>query len=150
MSVDNKINGNLAYKLHYLVRLMMGTLNTQIKSQGVSPGQLPILCCLNDEEGQTQAELCRKISVEQPTMANTLMRMERDGLIQRTPCELDKRQTRIFLTSQIRPTVKVLQQKRDEVISKMTSSMSPQDVENFHRLLDSAMQSLENYEKNRR
>ncbi|WP_321372205.1 MarR family transcriptional regulator [uncultured Desulfuromusa sp.] len=145
--MENQVNNNLGYKLHYLARLMMASLNDRIKSQGVSPGQLPVLCCLYDEEGQTQAELCRRIQVEQPTMANTLRRMERDGLIRRTPCENDKRQTRIFLTRKIQPTVEALQQKRDTVLSEMTRMMSEDDVATFHRLLDSAMQALENNKK---
>lgn len=145
--MENPVNTNLGYKLHYLARLMLGRLNERIKSQGVSPGQLPVLCCLHDDEGQTQAELCRRIHVEQPTMANTLGRMERDGLIQRTPCKNDKRQTRIYLTNQIRPTVDLLRQERDDVLSEMTRMMTPDDLETFHRLLDSAMQALENNEK---
>ncbi|SDZ82656.1 transcriptional regulator, MarR family [Desulfuromusa kysingii] len=145
--MENQVIDNLGYKLRYLARLMMGHLSDQIKSQGVSPGQLPVLCCLNDAEGQTQAELCRHIQVEQPTMANTLRRMERDDLIQRIPCKKDKRQTRIFLTSKIRPTVDLLQQKRDDVLSEMTRLMSSAEVATFHRLLDSAMQALEDNEK---
>lgn len=142
--MGNQVVNNLGYKLHYLTRLMMGHLNDQIKPQGVSQGQLPVLCCLNDDEGQTQAELCSRIQIEQPTMANTLRRMERDGLIRRIPCEQDKRQSRIFLTDQVRPMVNTLQKKRDEVIAKMTSMMSAGEVITFHRLLDSAMQALEN------
>lgn len=142
--METQVNNNLGYKLHYLTRLIMIHLNDQIKPLGVSQGQLPVLCCLNDGEGQTQAELCSRIQVEQPTMANTLRRMERDGLIRRIPCEQDKRQSRIFLTDQIRPTVNTLEQKRDEVLAKMTNRMSADEVTTFHRLLDSAMHALEN------
>ncbi|SHJ37669.1 transcriptional regulator, MarR family [Malonomonas rubra DSM 5091] len=141
--MEDSKNDNLAYKLHYLNRLLMLQLNDQIKPEGVSQGQLPVLCCLHDLEGQTQAELCTRIQVEQPTMANTLRRMERDGLIRRIPCEQDKRQSRVYLTDRIRPTVEALQQKRDEVIGKMTGRMSVNDISDFHRLLDSALLALE-------
>lgn len=43
--------------------------------------------------GQTQAELSKNIQVEQPTMANILSCMERDGLIYRVACDQDKRQS---------------------------------------------------------
>ncbi len=136
----------IACKLHFLSRLLMAQINQAIKSRGVSQGQLPVLCCLLDEEGQTQAELRDKIQVEQPTMANTLGRMERDGLIRRVPSETDRRQTRVYLTKEIRPAVAALQKKRDQVIDLMTRKMSEQEIETFNRLLDTAMQSLDSCE----
>lgn len=135
---------DLCYKLNYLGRLLLSQVNQRIRVHGVTQGQLPVLCCLHDEEGQTQKELCQKIQVEQPTMANTLYRMERDGLIYRTLNEEDKRQARIFLSEKTRPTVEVLRIKRDEVIAAMTRHMTGEELETFHRLLDKAMQSLEN------
>lgn len=139
---------NLCYKLHYLTRLLMSQLNDQLKPHGVTQGQLPVLCCLYEEEGQTQSELCKNIQVEQPTMANTLQRMERDGLIFRTACDQDKRQSRVFITEQTRPVVKALQEKRDEVVARMTRHMSDEDLKTFNRLLDMAMQALEDEESN--
>lgn len=144
--MEPSVNENLCYKLHHLTRLLMMQLNEETKPYGVTQGQLPVLCCLSEEGGQTQAELCEQIQVEQPTMANTLRRMERDGLIYRTPCAQDKRQTRVFLTEQTRPTVDTLLKKRDEVISRMTSHMSPEELSSFHRLLDLAKQALESPE----
>ena len=134
----------LCYKLNYLTRVLMTQLNEETKPHGVTQGQLPVLCCLSEKEGQTQAELCEQIQVEQPTMANTLRRMERDGLIYRTACDQDKRQSRIFLTEQTRPIVDTLLKKRDEVVSRVTCHLSPEDLANFHRLLDLSMQALEN------
>jgi MarR family transcriptional regulator for hemolysin len=125
---------------------MLFQVNERVKPHGVTQGQVSILCCLQEEEGQTQAELCRKIQVEQPTMANTLRRMERDGLIVRTISELDKRQVLIHLTERIRPTVAALQQKRDEVIACMTQHMSPEDMTTFNRLLNLALNNLEHPE----
>lgn len=141
--MENPLNECLCYKLQHLTRLLMVRLNDEIRPDGVTQGQLPVLCCLSDADGQTQAELCDKIQVEQSTMANTLRRMERDGLIHRTVCEKDKRQSRIFLTEQTRPTVEILEKKRDEVLSRMTRSMLPEELETFHRLLTLAMQALE-------
>ncbi len=137
---------DLCAKLNHLARLLLFQVNEQVRPHGVSHGQLPILCCLQAKEGQTQAELCRKIQVEQPTMANTLRRMERDGLIVRTASEEDKRQVRIYLTEQIRPTVAALQEKRDEVVARMTRAMSAVDLAELHRLLDQARTNLEHPE----
>lgn len=134
---------NLCYKVNYLGRLLLSQLNDQTKPFGVTQGQLPVLCCLDEKEGQTQAELCKNIQVEQPTMANTLRRMERDGLIYRTSSEHDKRQSRVYITDQTRPTVDVLKKKRDQVVARMTRHMTKADLETFNRLIDLAIQTLE-------
>ncbi|AAR35960.1 MAG: hypothetical protein ACD_75C02396G0002 [uncultured bacterium] len=140
------MNDDLCYKLNYLARLILSKVNEKIKPHGVTQGQLPVLCCLHDAEGQTQAELCKNIQVEQPTMANTLRRMERDGLIFRTASDKDKRQSRVYITERTRPTVEALQEKRDEVVAAMVRHMSPEDLATFTRLLDVATKALENPE----
>jgi len=140
------VNENLCYKLNYLSRLLLSQLNDQIKPYGVTQGQLPVLCCLDEDDGQTQVELCKNVQVEQPTMANTLRRMERDGLIYRANSEHDKRQSRVFITEPTRPTVDVLKKKRDEVVARMTQQMSEKEQETFNRLLDIATQTLEQAE----
>lgn len=140
------MNDNLCSKINYLARLLLSRVNEKTTVYGVSQGQLPVLCCLNDEEGQTQAELCKNIQVEQPTMASTLQRMERDGLISKVPCEDDRRVSRIFLTEQVRPVVEALQDKRDEVIFRMVRDMSEEERETFARLLDMAVKALQSDE----
>jgi MarR family transcriptional regulator for hemolysin len=134
---------NLCSKLNYLARLLLSKVNEETSSYGVSQGQLPVLCCLNEKEGQTQSELCKNIQVEQPTMANTLRRMERDGLIRRSPSEHDGRQSQIFISSDVRPLVEALQAKRDEVISWMLRDMTVEERETFERLVDRAVKSLD-------
>ncbi|WP_117193108.1 MarR family winged helix-turn-helix transcriptional regulator [Rhizobium terrae] len=66
---------------------------------GFSPGQFPVLLELWQEDGLTQKQLLDKLEVEQATLANTLSRMERDGLIQRTPHPSDRRAQIITLTA---------------------------------------------------
>jgi len=134
---------SLCYEINRLARMLMAKINGQTKPHGVTQGQLPVLCCLDEEEGQTQAELCKNIQVEQPTMANTLNRMERDGLIYREACDRDKRQSKIYLSEKTRPTVDFLQTKSNEVVSRMTRNMTEDEVEEFKRLIKVAMQALE-------
>jgi DNA-binding MarR family transcriptional regulator len=62
-----------------------------------SAGQMPVFLALMDGSAHTQTELARIASVEQPTMANTLGRMERDGLIARTPDPEDRRSSLVSL-----------------------------------------------------
>ncbi len=69
---------------------------------GFAPGQFPILLELWREEGLTQRQLLDRVDIEQATMANTLARMERDGLVERRLHPSDKRAQLIFLTDKAR------------------------------------------------
>ncbi|MFB0619504.1 MarR family winged helix-turn-helix transcriptional regulator [Streptomyces sp. AGS-58] len=53
-------------------------------------------------DGQTQSELAPRTGVEQPTMAENLRRMERDGLITRSPDPADARRALVHLTGKAR------------------------------------------------
>lgn len=84
--------------INYLARLFAKALHRRIAAHGVNPGQFPVLLMLWEREGVTQTELAERLAVEQPTMAGTLKRLERDGLIKRVPDANDRRQARVHLT----------------------------------------------------
>lgn len=74
----------------------------RLKPLGFGVGHLPVLVALQDGQASSQSELARFARIEQPTMAQMLTRMERDGLIARTPDPLDKRSSHINLTEAAR------------------------------------------------
>lgn len=76
-------NTSAGYLINQLARLAFEGLRKEIEPLGIVPGQFPALLALWQRDGQTQRELVAKTDVEQATMANTLNRMERDGLIVR-------------------------------------------------------------------
>jgi DNA-binding MarR family transcriptional regulator len=89
---------SLGYQIAQLNRLYDRRMQEAFADLGIAPGQFAPLVMLFEQDGLTQAELCRRINVEQPTMANTLDRMERDGLVKRKPDPEDKRRATVHLT----------------------------------------------------
>lgn len=87
----------LARPGQYLARLLRA-LRERIESLGVVPGQFAQLLALYEQDGLTQAELCAHVEIERPTMARTLSRMQRDGLIDRVPDPADGRRSLVTLT----------------------------------------------------
>lgn len=85
-----------------LARGFTRALQGKASRLGFSPGQFPILLELWEEEGLTQRQLLDRVDVEQATIANTLSRMQRDGLIERRAHPSDKRAQQIFLTDKAR------------------------------------------------
>ncbi|AYG59899.1 MarR family transcriptional regulator [Rhizobium jaguaris] len=70
----------------------------RLRPLGFGVGHLPVLVALQNGKASTQRDLARFAKIEQPPMAQMLARMERDGLIQRTPNPEDGRSSRIVLT----------------------------------------------------
>jgi DNA-binding MarR family transcriptional regulator len=73
-----------------------------LREHGFAMGQMPVLMALKDGRPHSQAELARLAQVEQPSMAQLLARMERDGLVQRVPDPDDGRSRLVLLTAECR------------------------------------------------
>ena len=86
------------YMTNIVARLFARAIDAHLRPLGVSPGQLPVFFALARGNTMTQKELARASIMEQPTMAATLLRMERHGLIQRRPDPKDGRSALISLT----------------------------------------------------
>lgn len=93
---------SLGYVVNHVARQFARALHREISPLGVAPGQFAQLLTLYEQEGLTQQELCDLVGIEQPTMANTLRRMERDGLVNRQPHPTDGRKQILTLTDRAR------------------------------------------------
>lgn len=91
-------SASAGYLVNHLARLFAREIHAQISPLGLSPGTFPAMLELWASDGLTQRDLVARLDIEQATMANTLSRMERDGLIHRTPDPEDKRARRVWLT----------------------------------------------------
>jgi len=96
--MDFDHNTSAGYLINHVARLFFEELRRRIEPLGIVPGQFPALLALWQKDGQTQKELVEKLDIEQATMANTLNRMERDGLILRKDHPTDGRVKIIWLT----------------------------------------------------
>jgi DNA-binding MarR family transcriptional regulator len=92
------IDDNLGYLLNRAARLIGQMFSQRLQAHGVALGQWAILLFLYARDGQTQAELGRSVAIEPPTVARTIDRMVRDGLVRREAHPRDGRATRIRLT----------------------------------------------------
>ncbi|HVV68222.1 MAG TPA: MarR family transcriptional regulator [Gammaproteobacteria bacterium] len=118
--------------------------NQWLKKRGITHAYTPFLVQLWDKNEQTQAELCRKIGIEQPAAVRTLDRMERDNLITRVRSTTDRRAIKIFLTPKA-------QQLQNDVIACAlkinkigTEGFTKNEQETLHLLLKKVIANLEN------
>lgn len=136
-------SGSFGYVINYAGRLFARALERRIQRYGLHPGQFPALLALWEREGISQAELCRLVQVEQPTMANTLNRMERDDLIRREPDPQDRRRALVFLTERARAMEADVTAEARAVNQMATGTLTPEEQAELLRLLDKLTGNLE-------
>ena len=95
-------NDSAGYLINHMARLFAQELTARIKPLGLTTGTFPALLELWDQDGLTQKQLVTRLGIEQATMANTLNRMERDGLVTRRKDPNDGRAQLVWLTEHAR------------------------------------------------
>ena len=130
------------YLSNHVARLFAQGLDRRIRPLGIAHGQFPALLALWERDGLTQKELVESLDVEQATMANTLARMERDGLIRRTRHPADARAQQVWLTEKaIALKAPALAAARDQNAVAL-SDLSAEEREMFVGLLSRVMRTM--------
>ena len=130
------------YLANHMARLFANGLHQRIRPLGLAPAQFMTLLELWEMDGQTQRQLVEKLDVEQATMANTLSRMERDGLIVRKANENDKRSRSICLTKKARtlrgPAIKAAMMQNRQALS----GLSPEQQQQFLQMMEKVIEAM--------
>ena len=92
----------VAFWINQISRRILRLHDARLRSLGLGMSQVPVLLALEQSGALSQKELAEKSRVEQPTMAEMLARMERDGIIERTPNPEDRRGSLVSLTRRTR------------------------------------------------
>ncbi len=128
-------------------RAMIRIGDQRLKVVGFASAQLPVLTALKDGAKLSQGELARWAKVEQPTMAQLLARMERDGLIKREADPADGRSSLVSLTKAAMTRIPegraILHQGNEE----MLRGFSKAEVEVLLGLLTRLLENVEAMER---
>jgi DNA-binding MarR family transcriptional regulator len=134
---------SFGYQVNHLARLLAAALKERIEPHGVVPGQFAQLLALLEQDGVSQSELCRQVQIDQSTMAHTLKRMERDGLVSRSSDASDQRRTVITLTRRARELAPTLVEAAREVNAAAAAGVSRADMAICMRVLATAIDNLQ-------
>jgi DNA-binding MarR family transcriptional regulator len=129
------IEESLGYLINRAARAFANQLATELRPFDVGIGQWAVLLHLWGNDSMTQAQLARRVAIEQPTMVRTIDRMERDGLVARTPDPNDKRASRITLTERGWALRDALVPLAAGVNRAATATLSDDEAETLRRLL---------------
>jgi DNA-binding MarR family transcriptional regulator len=134
--VDEPFNRerSLGYLVNQLARLFRQRLEERLAVHGVPPGQFPLLLILWEEEGLTQSEIARRLSFEQPTVANTLKRMMRDGLVNTAPDPANRKQVLVFLTEKAKRLRDPLTAEARLINAEAAAVLAPEEAAELQRI----------------
>jgi MarR family transcriptional regulator for hemolysin len=79
-------------------RLLLRLADARFRTLGLGVASFPVLSMLRSKEKLSQKDLTLCAQIEQPSMAQLLSRLERDGMIKRSPDPSDGRSSLISIT----------------------------------------------------
>lgn len=123
------------YLSNWVGRLMVREIVTYLAPHGLSVGYMPVFFALAADEALTQRDLAIMAQVEQPTMAATLARMERDGLIERRVNPDDGRSALISLSRKGRDKLPAVHAATVAVNAKANAQLSEDERKQLLSLL---------------
>ncbi|MBB3386914.1 MULTISPECIES: MarR family transcriptional regulator [unclassified Rhizobium] len=115
----------------------------RVRALGFNIGQLPVLYLLRNGAQMSQKDLAKFAKIEQPSMAQMLARMERDGLIRRTPDPADGRSSLVSLTEAAVAKLPAARQALEEGRDRVLSGFSADEVQTLVQLMRRLNQNLD-------
>jgi len=115
----------------------------RVRALGFNIGQLPVLYLLRNGAQMSQKDLAKFAKIEQSSMAQMLARMERDGLIRRTPDPADGRSSLVSLTEAAVAKLPAARQALEEGRDRVLSGFSADEVQTLVQLMRRLNQNLD-------
>lgn len=125
-------------------RLLVKKANELLKPYGLTDAYTYFLMALYQEDGLTQSEMHKQIGIEQPTAVRTLDRMERDGLIARTPSRVDRRAVQIRLTEKGLGYKGAIEQCAKELNQLALNNCTTSEINTIKNILEKMNSNLSN------
>ena len=135
--------GRLINRIH---RLSLRTLDARLKVLGISATAIPVLALLKSGQAMTQKELADSIGTEQPTMAQLLNRMERDGLVSRIPNPADGRSAHVELTEHAIGLLPRARRTLEESQRLVQAGMTQKELATLQLLLQRYLANVESHQ----
>jgi DNA-binding MarR family transcriptional regulator len=98
------------------------------KIAGVSPHQVSLLFLIKHSPGVTVGELAGEERVSTAAMSKRVSRLERDGLVARTPSESDRRCVGLTLTEEGQRVLRRVRSRRTAWLASRLGSLSPEEL----------------------
>jgi DNA-binding MarR family transcriptional regulator len=104
-------------------------LRREAREVGISPEQVALLVAIKYAPGIGVRELAARERVSPPAMSNHVDRLERDGLVSRTPSVSDRRRVGLTLTDEGQRVLRRVRSRRTAWLATRLRRLSPEELE---------------------
>jgi len=104
-------------------------LRREARGVGVSPEQVSLLVAIKYAPGVGLRELAARERVSPPAMTKHVDRLERDGLVARTPSAEDRRRVGVSLTEEGQRVLRRVRSRRTAWLAQRLRGLSPKELE---------------------
>lgn len=133
----------IGYWLNRASRMLVRLHDERLRPHGFSMGQMPVGAALMDGSARSQKELAQLAGVTQPTMAEMLARMERDGAVRRMADPDDGRGSLISLTESAVERLPAMREALMRGESDAVAGLTEREVATLRALLQRVVSNLE-------
>ncbi len=135
---------NIGFQLSRLPRLWRAIIDERLAPLGLTQTRWVTLYHLwRLGDGQPQCDLARAIGVEAPSLVRTLDQLSEQGLVERCPCDQDRRTKRVYLTQEAAPLLEridaVVREARGEMLAGLNDAEVAQLAELLSRIEDNGL-----------
>jgi DNA-binding MarR family transcriptional regulator len=104
-------------------------LRREARQVGVSPEQVAVLVAIKYTPGIGVRELAARERVTPPALSNHIDRLERDGLVSRTPDTTDRRRVGLTLTDEGQRVLRRVRSRRTAWLATRLRGLSPEELD---------------------
>ncbi|ART83992.1 MarR family transcriptional regulator [Oceanisphaera profunda] len=126
----------LGMTLSCLVRQWRWVNDERLKPLGLTQSRWITLSHLKYEDGMQQHQLARLVGVESPSLVRTLDGLESLSLVERRPCENDRRGKTVHLTDAASELVTEMDRVLDDTRAQVLAGLSTQEIKEFTRMVE--------------
>ncbi|MEV7626496.1 MarR family transcriptional regulator [Actinoplanes sp. NPDC089786] len=138
-----KASPSLSQSMNRVARALARHGDAALRPLGLRFAQIPVFVLLKTRTEMTQKALADAAGIEQPSMAQLLARMERDGLIAYRPHPTDARSRTIILTDPGDHRIGEGSERLKELERRAVEGLSEREVKTLKGLLARVLENLE-------
>lgn len=131
----NEINAMLGFQVIRLCKAHRHQTEEALNQFGLHVGQELLLLQLWQEDGASQSQLAEAMEVDISTITKAVQRMERAGLLKRSPDAEDARISRVYLTERGRALHEPVMQVWNTVEARLGADLTETEQVLLRRLL---------------
>lgn len=141
-----KLDNQLCFRLYTAARLVTNAYTPHFKAQGITYPQYLVLMVLWEQDNRVISDITERLRLETNTVTPLLQRMEKQGLIVRTPSPVDTRQRIISLTKEGRKMEERIKEVPNCLAREIVGSgITPDELRSLMASLDRFIDTLDVY-----